>query len=168
MWAVAGEKALSETLRRIGGCPGIADLADAVVAGSKGSDESWAVQADAAVQRAGYSQALKIAREVADAYVQATTASVSTPDGALATGFVVEFLRRLVLQQGFGPIQATLASDRFSSAAELIDWEEGCLNSMRLRPIAEKLLANPNAARLRAPSTRTKHRSTAQLLHRWP
>jgi len=166
--ARAAEKALAETLRRSKGCPGLDDLAAAVVRGIREGGSAWQDQADSVVHRFWHSQHTRTARQIADAFVEAHGAeSASDTDAVVARRFGSEVLRRLTLQYGFGPVQSTLAAARFGSTPDTINFENTCLAMMRLEPMAARLLANPEAQGLRAPVER-RTRTTADMLDTWP
>jgi len=168
--AAEAEKALSATLRRTGGCPGIQELGRIVADAVRSDDQSWRGRADEVVRASGGIKHTRMAREVAEGVVEAQGAHLAgLSTEAIVEEFAVAVLRKMVLHYGFGPIQPALIAERFGSPSGVIAFEAECLAQMRLRPIAAKLLAGPRAERLRAPSTRPrKKRSMASMLEVWP
>lgn len=158
-------KVLSETFRREGGVPWLAELAMVVQERDAGLLDDRSLSAVAL--KLEQEMTTKTGRLALSALLRPEVSGPASvllgrPDQRLAEGLLV----RMVESNLFSRQRDYLIGKRFRSRADAISFETRLLAMLRphLASLARRLIGNPSADRLRAPSFPVPQKSTAELI----
>ena len=91
------------------------------------------------------------------------------PDGASYNVGLAELtvngLRRMALQQCFGPMEPDVVPGLFATSGEYDRYVLDCLNAVRFDRLADQLRSRPSHSAIRAPWRRHPRKTTKELLH---
>lgn len=163
-WAIA--KASSQSLAS-GGCPGLRQIAGAVVDLARDRDfGAWERSASAVLDQSEHAFRTQAALEEALALVEGDPSTVSTLDPAeIGRLLAIRFITRFVRLSLFSRVRSSLVGRRFKDFASASEFEGEVLSSKPLIRVAELLAEDETGRRLstfRRPRG-SKH-STAELL----
>ncbi len=161
-------KCLAAELRRGGGFPRIAELRDLLrnVADGQIGVRTGFEQLQVLERRSGGALHLRVGCQAARA-VLVRVAEGQPADAELGRDLAAEYCRHLVQHRLFGRVRAVLVGECFTDADAAQAWEEEVLLALEpnLIRLADRLVADPTAHKLRAPHRRVARRNTADLLN---
>jgi hypothetical protein len=158
------EKAVARTFRRSGGLVWLEDLA-------RGLAEAWAIGTTAPVERAVCQLDRCSATGVGSAFVDAArslAASGSTvldPAPDPLTVLVGAGIERMAWKLCLGPLEPNMTPTVFPLADDFAAYADDCIRRVRIERLAADFISSGCTGRMRAPRTRQRSRSTAELLH---
>jgi len=160
--------ALAETLRRTGGCPGLARLVQGAHRAASGGDRAAldvaADQVLAAARGARAFHHVQTAVEVTRAMVGTGELTGLTAE-EVADRIALAFLHRLVRMYLLDRVAPAVMQETALSAGKALTYMDECLSNANLAALARRLLLHEDGQNLRAPARRAPRRSTADLLH---
>jgi hypothetical protein len=166
--ADAVSTALCDTLRRLGGCPGLPEMISALEGSLRaGNGSSWGEQAKQLVRRANGHVHTRLLREVCRGLLaSAPEALRQLGSDALKQRVTSEFVSRLAVHHLFSRLrpESWEKRGRLSLARTR---EQECRQALPITAIARRLLAHPVGIGLRAPARRHVQSSTEEMLA-WP